>query len=99
LSQFLRGKREFSKAQKDRIIASLHLGPAERAWAEEYHPRDARLLKALEKLERPSARALARSTKIPTDEINISLARLMRFGIITMRRDRWLIEGRKTLAG
>jgi transcriptional regulator with XRE-family HTH domain len=96
LSQILRGRRLLSPRAAASIAARLGIAPGERDATVNETLRRSHERRILRQIARPdfvpSSRALARRLRLRTDDVNATLARLLRDGRLRMAsRARWVI--------
>ncbi len=92
LSQWIRGTRPLHDDVIDRLADALHLSPAERAHSREFAPLDLAIVEAAAEGARPTTLALARQLSVSADEINVSLVRLARLGLLTLNGAVWTVR-------
>jgi DNA-binding transcriptional regulator YdaS (Cro superfamily) len=89
LSQWIRGKRAITAASADQICGALGLDGIDRLCVCELDPCDLEIVAAARSSKVRDCHALAAATGQSLDRINLSLAKLMRLGLIRMNGDQW----------
>jgi transcriptional regulator with XRE-family HTH domain len=95
LSQLIRAKRTLSGDVAERLCKALQLTGTQRAIATEYESIDRRLVASIREMEHPGVRELARTLRVSVDALNVSLARLMRLGVVKLEGTKWIIQSEK----
>lgn len=86
----MRGTRPVSPDSQTRVCERLGLDGERAAQAAAFDPFDLRLLAIVRGLQGPTVPKVAALTGAEADQVNISLSRLVRLGLLTMRGDRWV---------
>jgi transcriptional regulator with XRE-family HTH domain len=95
LSQLIRDKRALSDDMAERLCEALQLSGLQRVIATEYEPIDRRLVASIREMDHPGVRELARILRVSVDALNVSLARLMRLGVVKLEGTKWIIQDEK----
>ena len=96
VSQWIRGQRPVSPQAFERVCARLGLGSAEAQLVAAFDPIDLDIMAATRGLPAPTAAKVAHDAGTSIDQVNISLSRLLRLGLLRMHGDRWVGRDEET---